>query len=50
MKYYIKTTNTKNGKTMIHSTPVFTNKKKAKEWADAFEKAMNGKAKAEVVK
>lgn len=38
MKYYIKATNTETGKTEIMATPVFTNRKKAEEWADQFEK------------
>lgn len=50
MKYYIKTTNTETGKTAIMESPVFTSKKKAKTWAEAFDKSMNGKAKSEVVK
>ena len=50
MKYYIKMTNTETGRAMIHPSPTFTSKKKAQEWAGEFEKAMKGKAKAEVVK
>lgn len=40
MKYYIKATNTETGKTMIMTTPVFTSKKKAQEFADKFAKTL----------
>ena len=50
MKYYIKTTNTETGTTMIMPFPVFTSKKKALAWIKAFDKAMKGKAKSEVIK
>ena len=36
MKYYIKAKNTKTDKTIIMSTPVFTSRKKAQEFADKF--------------
>lgn len=36
MKYYIKAKNTETGKVMIMSTPVFTSRKKAQEFVDAF--------------
>lgn len=36
--------------TMIMSSPVFTSKKKALAWIKAFDKAMKGKSKSEVVK
>lgn len=39
MKYYIKATNTETGVTRIMATPIFTNKRKAEEWADKFEKS-----------
>ena len=48
MKYYIKLTNTKSERKAIMESPVFTSKRKAKEWAEAFEKSMHGIAKAEV--
>ena len=40
MKYYIKARNTETGKTMIMSTPVFTSRKKAQEFADSFTKSL----------
>ena len=40
MKYYIKATNTETGVTQIMAMPVFTNRKKAEEWADKFEKSV----------
>lgn len=50
MRYYIKTTNVETKESMVHPTPTFTSKKKAQAWATEFEKSMQGKAKAEVVK
>lgn len=50
MKYYIRTTNTETNKTMVMTTPTFTSKKKAQQWAEAFDKSMKGKSKSEVVK
>lgn len=40
MKYYIKAKNTETGKTMIMSTPVFTSRKRAQEFADGFTKSL----------
>lgn len=40
MKYYIKARNIETGKTIIMSTPVFTNRKKAQEFADNFTKSL----------
>lgn len=50
MKYYIKAKNTKTGECMVMSVPVFTSRKKAQEWADAFESKMTPVAKLEVVR
>lgn len=49
MKYYIKATNTRTNKTMIMSSPVFTSKSAAEEFAEKFVK-MVCNAKLEVVK
>lgn len=50
MKYYIKTKNMKTGESMILSSPVFTSKKKAQEWANSFDNTMKGIAESKVVK
>ena len=50
MRYHIKTTNTETKKSAVMETPTFTSKKKAQAWAEAFDRAMKGKAKSEVVK
>ena len=39
MKYYLRAKNTETGQSMILSTPVFTDKNKAKQWADDFVKS-----------
>ena len=49
MKYYIKITNTETNESMITNTPKFTSKKKAQEWAEAFDKSIKAKSKSEVV-
>lgn len=36
MKYYIKAKNIETGETMIMSTPVYTDRKKAQEFVDLF--------------
>ena len=38
MKYYIKATNTRTGRTMILRSPVFTSPYEAKEFAEKFVK------------
>lgn len=38
MKYYIKASNTRTGKTEIMATPVFTSRKKAEAFAEKFVK------------
>lgn len=50
MKYYIKTRNTKTNKSAKLAGIVFTSKKKAEAWAEAFDKSMKGLAESEVVK
>lgn len=50
MKYYIKAKNTKTGESMIMSVPVFTNRKKAQEFADKFMEYMTPVAELEVIR
>lgn len=49
MKYYIKATNTKTGKTEIMATPVFTSRKKAEAFAAEFVKLCTPVAKMTVI-
>lgn len=50
MKYYIKATNTKTGRTEIMATPVFTSRKKAQEFANKFVKLMTPVAEMKVIR
>lgn len=50
MKYYIKAKNTETGKSMIMSTPVFTSRKKAQEFADKFVKLCTDVAELTVIR
>lgn len=49
MKYYIKATNTKTGKTEIMATPVFTSRKKAEAFAEEFVRICTPVAKLVVI-
>ena len=50
MKYYIKAKSLKTGKTEVMVMPVFTNRKKAEQFVEAFIKTMPTVAEAEVIR